>query len=200
LKNRILKSFDKNTSWFLLSNLSRLLSGFIILGLITTRLASEVLGSWYIIIGFFSFFSLLELGIYTVMNRWLIHLRVDISNLISTKKSFEKFVNSWWRFYIWLSVFLFLISLIVGIFLFKFDYFKVKISFYVWVLYAIGASISVLNLFISSIINSTGSLFTIQKIQTISVWINVIIFLLLYYWSNNLIIPTLGYLASQSYI
>lgn len=200
MKNSIVKSFDKNSSWFLLSNISRLVSGFIILGLITTKLASDVLGTWYIIVGFFSFFSLLELGVYTVLNRWMIHYRHDIANLLSTKESFQEFVNKWWRFYIWLSTSLFLISIIIGCFLFKLNYFKINISFIIWIMYAFGASLSVLNLFLSSIINSTGELFKIQKIQTISVWINVIAFFLLFLWNNSLIITTLGYLSAQLYI
>lgn len=200
LKNSIVKSFDKNSSWFLLSNISRLVSGFIILGLITTKLASDVLGTWYIIVGFFSFFSLLELGVYTVLNRWMIHYRHDIANLLSTKESFQEFVNKWWRFYIWLSASLFLISIIIGCFLFKLNYFKINISFIIWIMYAFGASLSVLNLFLSSIINSTGELFKIQKIQTTSVWINVLAFFLLFLWNNSLIITTLGYLSAQLYI
>jgi O-antigen/teichoic acid export membrane protein len=200
LKNSIINSFDKNSSWFLISNISRLLSGFIILGLITTKLSSDLLGTWYIIVGFFSFFSLLELGIYTVLNRWMIHFRMDIANQTSTRNNFEDFVNKWWRFYIWLSTLLLLISVLIGYFLFEFNYFKIKFKFVVWILYAFGASLSVLNLFLSSIINSTGDLYKIQKIQTISVWINVFAFLLLFYWNNSLIVTTLGYFFAQFYI
>lgn len=200
LKNSIVNKFDKNSSWFLLSNISRLASGFIILGLITTKLSSEILGTWYIIVGFFSFFSLLELGVYTVLNRWMIHYRYDVLSLKSSNDSFEEFVNNWWRFYIWLSSSLFIVSMVIGLFLFRFNYFKVNFNFVAWIIYGLGASIAVVNLFLSSIINSTGDLFKVQKIQTISVWINVFVFLFLFIWNDSLIVTSTGYFLSQVFV
>lgn len=194
---------SRHETWMFFNQLSRIISGFVIIAFLARLLQSEILGVWYIFVAIFGMSAIAEMGLNQVFMRHIAYIGAEgINDDIAAAKLFG-FTKAYRKVYLSLVSIVMAGALLGGVWWLFGHVNNAYIGSHgllilsLWIIYVLGGGVQLFSTYYSAIISGLGDVATAQRNEVIGVLANASLILILLAFTQSLVAPVVAFLVSR---
>ena len=188
---------NQHDLWVAINLATRLGTRIITLGLLVHYLIVEELAAWYLFAAIFGLAALAEAGLGRVVTRQVAD-RFKASSDCSFSAADLLFLSTIFKSYRYLVIVVCTVAVVLGLWWFEghVNVDKVPWLWLSWLFFVIANGASLYSALYSAVLNGLGKVSLSQKNESIASLVNLVVFLVVAYFSQSLLAPTVALMFS----